>query len=699
MTLRAKIFIRSATLNALTILTIVGVHLAYVRSFSDRQFVEEYSRNIVIQALRAERLVLWDDQASATALLHSMLDIDSHLAYAFIEREGRPFAHTFSKGVPRALLRPSSAPKPSAQQFEDVRGERYCDLAARIGGTDATLHIGYALRAMRAEAAPLLARIGLIGLAAIAATLLLSWLIAQRTTREAEGATRELRRSEENLSITLNSIGDAVIATDGEAKVTRMNPVAEQLTGWAAAEAVGRPLSEVFRIVNQETRQDIESPVTRVMRERKASGLASGAALLRRDGTARTISDSSAPILDGAGALVGVVLVFHDVTEEQRLEERSRRLDKLEAIGQLAGGLAHDFNNLLMGVFGNIELAQDDLPLGHPARASLRAAHQALENARHLTGRLLTFAKGGAPVLGTVDLRNCLGEWVTFHLAGCPVTASIDISPDLWPIRADKGQIAEVISNLTVNAKEAMPQGGAIHLSCRNAPGSREGRGAEQADDMVKLVFRDEGAGIQPNVIGKIFDPYFTTKTTGSGLGLATVHGIVSRHKGLISVASTPGQGTTFTILLPADARGRAGQHERASPASDEPPRFAGRVLLMDDDPLVRKTSSRMIQRVGYAVDTAADGREAVDRYAAALKAGKPYDLVILDLTVPGGMGGKEAVGELLKLDPSAKVTVSSGYSADTLLSEYASSGFIGCLSKPYSQQELNDFLARHLRA
>ncbi len=257
-------------------------------------------------------------------------------------------------------------------------------------------------------------------------------------------------------------------------------------------------------------------------------------------GQVRWVHFASVPRRMDNGDVVwtGVLL---DITEIKRAEEAQQRVATLESLGTVAGGIAHDFNNLLMGVFGNIEMAKMDLPTEHPARRSIEAANQALDMARRLTNRLLTFAKGGSPFLETVDLRQSICDTVRFHLSGSNVAARFDIPADLWPAKADKGQIVEVISNLTLNAKEAMTTGGLLHVEARNVHGPREASAAVMCGDYVRLAFRDEGIGIPVSMIGRIFDPYFTTKQAGSGLGLAIVHGIVSKHKGRIAVESVPG--------------------------------------------------------------------------------------------------------------------------------------------------------------
>jgi len=386
-----------------------------------------------------------------------------------------------------------------------------------------------------------------------------------------------------------------------------------------------------------------------------------------------------------------LLAIERDINERKRTEEKLRRIHALEGLGTAAGGIAHDFNNLLMGVFGNIELAKLSLAPDHRAMGSLLAAHRALENARHLTTRLLTFARGGSPVLEPIDLRIQIPETVEFHLTGSRVAARFEIPKDLWPARADKGHIVEVISNLAVNARQAMPAGGTLFVYAENVSDSPLGC------DCVRLVFNDQGEGIPDSALDRIFEPYFSTKPQGSGLGLAIVHGIVKRHNGRIEVESKTGVGTTFTLYLPA------GDTESRMPEAAETsrnvvlPRSDARVLVVDDDEMIRETASQMLESLGCHVRTAIDGRQAVETFEAAMKQGIQFDLTIMDLTIPGGMGGEEAVGELLGLDPSAKVIVSSGYSSDPVLSEYAAHGFVGRLAKPFSLKDLSEVMAKTL--
>lgn len=391
--------------------------------------------------------------------------------------------------------------------------------------------------------------------------------------------------------------------------------------------------------------------------------------------------------------------VLLDISELKHAEETQRRIGMLESLGTVAGGIAHDFNNLLMGVFGNIELAQTELPDHHPIGHYLKSAHQALDNARRLTTRLLTFARGGNPVLEVVDLRQGICETVRFHLAGSNVAAQFDIPSDLWSIKADKGQIAEVIANLTLNAKDAMPAGGTLGVQARNIPDIHEAAAPELRGDFVQLIFRDTGVGIPAHLLERIFEPYFTTKQAGSGLGLAIVHGIVSKHKGHILVKSVPGIETQFILFLPADRGNISSLTPVVAGASPTPQRPSRRILLMDDEEIILKTARRMLERLGHSVETVQTGRDAIDQYRAARQGGHPFDAIIMDLTIPGGMGGEAAIKELLQFDPNAKAIVASGYSSDPVMSNFAAYGFCGYLAKPFSLLELDKALSATLPA
>ena len=507
-----------------------------------------------------------------------------------------------------------------------------------------------------------------------------------RTSARASGPRRRWKRRRTLLAVTLRSIGDAVIATDVEGRVVLFNRVAEQLTGWSHEQALGRPLGEVFQIVNPRTRERCESPVEKVLRSGTAVALANHTALVSRSGVERIIADSGAPIRDARGHVLGVVLVFRDVTDKERLDQELARAQKLESISTLAGGIAHDFNNLLTGVLGYLSLAERSLPERDKTTRSLRAAEKATLRARDLTQQLLTFSRGGAPVRQPAHLAELIGESVAFALRGSSVVAELALSPDLWAAEIDAGQINQAISNVAINAVQAMPAGGRLRVSAENVFIDDHRFVELPAGRYVQLSLSDTGVGIAPDVLDHIFDPYFTTKQQGSGLGLATTYSIVKNHDGQITVDSVVGEGATFTIYLPATVH----VVSAAPPAAAAPPSSGGRVLVMDDDDVVRGLLARMLSEEGYSAERASDGVEALDRYRAARAAGQPFDVVIMDLTVPGGMGGKEATARLLQEDPEARVIVSSGYSNDPIMANYRDHGFSGVLSKPYRVAEVS---------
>jgi len=507
---------------------------------------------------------------------------------------------------------------------------------------------------------------------------------------ERKKAEESLRESRENLRITLDSIGDAVITTDTGGKVTGMNPTAETLTGWMRTEAFGKSLSEVFHIINAQTRLPVENPVEKVLRVEKVIGLANHTVLVSKGGTEYQIADSGAPIQDKTGKITGVVLVFRDVTEQLKAEKELLKAKKLESVGVLAGGIAHDFNNLLTGLFGNIEMAKMFLTTDHKSLKYLTSAGQSMERAKNLTNQLLTFSKGGEPIKNTLSIGEVILEAAQFSMHGSKAKLQNNIASDLWLVEADKGQVSQVINNLVINAQQAMPTGGTITIAAENVIISM--------DRYVKIVVHDEGAGIAPQNLDKIFDPYFSTKQFGSGLGLASTHSIIRKHNGQITVHSQPNQGTTFTIFLPAaakDAEKTIGKLSKDTPIASV---SSARILVMDDEEDVREVIGTMLEAMGYTVEFSTDGQEAVEKYHLAYKNGMAYDIVITDLTIPGGMGGQKVAQELLRVNPQAKIIVSSGYTTDAVMANYEEYGFKGIVAKPYYFKDLQKEIQRVLK-
>lgn len=509
---------------------------------------------------------------------------------------------------------------------------------------------------------------------------------------------QELEAETERLRVTLGSIGDGVISTDAQGRVALMNNVAEELTGWTYKEASGKTLGEVFNIINEKTRLPCQDPVAKVVRTGKIVGLANHTVLVARDGAERVIADSGAPIRDKEGKIIGVVLVFRDITEKQKIESELVRMEKLESVGLLAGGIAHDFNNILTVILGNITLARLFSKPGDKAYFRLTEAEKAALRAQDLTRQLLTFAKGGTPVKATASIEDIVRESCAFVLMGSNVKPDAAIAKDLWNVEVDRGQISQVINNLIINADQAMPNGGTIRITATNqiipegkSPGWKPGK-------FIRISISDEGAGISKEHLPRIFDPYFTTKAEGTGLGLATSYSIVKKHDGMIKVESQLGKGTTFNVYLPASGQMTAEDEDSA----DFIFTGSGKVLLMDDEPSIRELAGEMLAILGFEVVLAKDGAEAVELYKSHLNSSSPFTLVIMDLTVPGGMGGAEAIKLLRELDPFVRAIVSSGYSNDPILSQYGQHGFSGVVAKPYNVKDLSNAVARvlaHLRA
>jgi two-component system, cell cycle sensor histidine kinase and response regulator CckA len=391
--------------------------------------------------------------------------------------------------------------------------------------------------------------------------------------------------------------------------------------------------------------------------------------------------------------------ILKQVQREARLEAELQRAGKLESLGLLAGGLAHDFNNLLTVVMGNLSLARLDTRLAPDTATSIRDAEKASVRARDLTQQLLTFAKGGAPIFAAVSLPDVVREVAEFVLHGSNVRCEFAIPAALWAANVDKGQIGQVVQNIVLNGIQAMSDGGVIDISLANSVVAEEMAQILSPGRYVLLTVTDHGKGISPSDLGKIFDPYFTTKKRGNGLGLATVYSIVKKHHGHITAESVQDCGTTFRIWLPAagcDAAKRKSSH--SSPALVPAAAGQARVLFMDDEESIRRLGASILQRMGHEVAAVPDGAEAVRKYSEARSHGRAFDLVIFDLTIPGGLGGRAALEQILREDPQARAIVSSGYSNDQVLSNYRAHGFHGMILKPYVISDFTQVVEKVLR-
>ena len=525
--------------------------------------------------------------------------------------------------------------------------------------------------------------------------ILAGMLVTQDIT-DLKQAELQASAEKDQLSVTLHSIGDGVITTDLTGKVTLINRVAENLTGWSQAEAVGQPIELIFKIVDEKTGLPAANPIYQTLLEDQTIFLTDRILLQNRKGGERSIADSSAPIRDNNGTLQGVVLVFQDVTEQHRLTEELLKSSKLESLGVLAGGIAHDFNNLLSVIVGNLGLtkltaqAQPQSSLSSVLEYAEEAEVAALRS-RDITGQLLTFARGGSPVKKSAQLGQLIREVGGFTLHGANVQCTFNLDPHLWLVEMDSGQIGQVIQNLVLNAVQAMPEGGQLEIKASNLTLNSNEKAGLNPGNYIQLIVSDTGSGIEPAYLSRIFDPYFTTKSKGNGLGLAVCYSIIKQHGGLISVESQPGVGTSFYVYLPATSQ----PLEISVPPKAEPVVGRGRILIMDDEPKLQEVTRRLITQWGYSVDAAGDGQTALNLYEAALIEKRPFNLVLLDLTVPGGMGGKKTMERLREIDPDVVAIVCSGYSSDPILANYADYGFAGVLVKPYRLAELSKIVQR----
>ena len=510
-----------------------------------------------------------------------------------------------------------------------------------------------------------------------------------------KNAEQELLAEKERLAVTLSSIGDGVMATDLTGKITLMNKAAEQITGWPTDIALGRKLDVVLSL----TTKNNNAPPENLLQQAQKTGVPCHrqklVSISSKDGDEKIIADSAAPIRDQDGTTIGMIIVIRDITEKVRTRNELETSQKLESIGLLAGGIAHDFNNLLTAIYGNISLAKMHPDDKNKVFHYLDKTEKSLAQAQALTQQLLTFAKGGSPVKKLVKIGPLLEEIAKFSLRGSKTHLQTNIATDLWSAEVDSGQFSQVINNLAINANQAMPNGGTLTIQAANIIVSPEEMIYRTNNShYIKITVADQGIGISQKYLDKIFDPYFTTKHEGSGLGLATVYSIIKNHHGLIKVESEPGKGSTFTILLPAsEAMPETDMDLRDSIETGQTRR--GKILIMDDEEIVREICGEMLMTMGHEVDYAANGQEALERYQQAMKEQQPFDLVIMDLTIPGGMGGKEAIRKLLKIDPLAKAIVSSGYSYDDVMANYQDYGFQGVAAKPYVIDDLNKILQK----
>jgi PAS domain S-box-containing protein len=509
-------------------------------------------------------------------------------------------------------------------------------------------------------------------------------------------AEKTIANEREYLAITLRSIGDGVITTDTNGTIVMFNKTAEFLTGWSSENALGRSVPEVVTIIDEFTRKPCKNPVEIALKTNTEFEFKHNVYMISKNSTERLVSINAVTLNDRENNIVGSVLFFRDITQKQKLNDTMHRAQKLESIGILAGGIAHDFNNMLSGIFGYMDMAKENLKENKPDKCmdSIVKASSVFERAKSLTHQLLTFSKGGSPSRTTIQIKPLIEKNALFVLSGSNISCKFDIPNSLWLCDVDENQFGQVIDNLVINAMQAMPMGGTVILTAKNLIIEPTGNiNIPRQGDFVLITIQDTGIGIPKEMITNIFDPFFSTKQTGHGLGLATVHSIVMRHNGWIDVESVPGKGTTFSLYFPAS------RHKEIKHIDSEQVKHLGRgiIVVMDDEECMRELLRNMLSLMGYTVLLACNGEETLALVKNEIALKHPIAVVILDLTIPGGMGGGETMQALLKIKPDIKAIASSGYSNNPIMALPLSYGFKAKLSKPYTTEELADVLAEVL--
>ncbi|MDT8318043.1 MAG: PAS domain S-box protein [bacterium] len=500
---------------------------------------------------------------------------------------------------------------------------------------------------------------------------------------------KQLEDEMRKLSSAVKQSPASIIITDIEGNIEYVNPKFTKTTGYTYEEAIGR---------NPRILKSGEHPpefYSKLWNEISSGNEWSGEFHnKKKSGELFWESASIVPIVNEKGVIINFLAVNEDITELKKMKEELVKKQKLESVGILAGGIAHDFNNILTAIVNNVFFAKELVLEGEDVAnvvELLESANDACFRAKGLTKQLLTFSKGGAPVLKTVLIGELIKKIAEFGLRGSTVKASYDIPDDLWPVDIDEGQISQVINNLIINAGQAMPGGGIIEVKAENLAITHSDDLLLKKGKYIMLAIKDDGQGIPKEIIDKIFDPYFSTKEKGSGLGLSTSYSIINNHKGLLHADSEEERGATFYIYLPA-SRNSVEASEKRNVSSDN---RGGRILVLEDDVAIVKTLRDILNKEGFEAEYSADGNETIELYKKAMKSGKRYDAVMLDLIIPGGMGGKESMEKLKRIDPDIKAIVCSGYSENSVIANYEKYGFSDFISKPYEIYEIREKLSR----
>jgi PAS domain S-box-containing protein len=672
--------------------------ISVVKDITDRKRIEEALRKIAQS----------DPTPGSIAFLRSLVkDLCQainvpYVILADLENPAHPNAQTVAILANGTFLE-NFAWTPPPALFNDLLGVKGCawnnvstplfPQTSALSSWQVTSYMGNALRGQAGQIIGLLVVLSPEPITNPHVAKSIVQLFAARAASELQRKKTEdaLRDSEQRYRAIVENAYDLIIEINSQGMCNYVSPNCEAVLGYDSTDMLGKSF---FDFVYPEERQALtESFHTHIG---SLQEIDMTCRLQTKQGEWRWFESHIHPFRTSMGKVNGVI-VTRDITEQKRVEEERLRATKLESVGLLAGGIAHDFNNILTSVFANIGLAKmitaKDASSNPSVVERLSAAEKACLRARDLTKQLLTFAKGGTPVKSTTSIASIIGDTVEFALRGSSVRCCLQIPEHVWPVVVDEGQISQVLQNLVINAEQAMPEGGVIEVTVENDSILSPSDLPLKPGNYVRVTVTDQGIGIPQDHLSKIFDPYFTTKQKGSGLGLATTYSIIKRHEGHISVSSALGQGACFTLYLPASSMKETSRDE----TPNELICGKGRILIMDDEDEIQEVLGKMLEHLGFEVDFASEGEKALSDYTDAFQQGSPYVATILDLTIPGGMGGKETLRQIKALHPEAAVIVSSGYSNDPVMGRFQEFGFSGVIAKPYNLLDLSKVLSQIL--